>query len=243
MKIFVNVSLVALLTALLVSCVGNPSASHNISLNHTEGRGLVIVSCTEANKGEVKVGSIIPLKSGPNISFHYFADRATSKKNWPSSIQGQLYTVPLFTSGLGDFGGQPVGTVYALDLKPGDYMFAGLTVYPASGLIRPPRCFHVSPGMVTYIGNIHYIPLGEDKYQIEVKDMRDRDLPVFLKKYSNVKAEQVEFAIMQGDQGGDTTLTRGRGGFIGGMEQSFDENNYRLQYEQDKVKTNAVVPP
>ena len=150
--------------------------------------------------------------------------------------------MPLFTSGLGDFGGQPVGTVYALNLKPGDYMFDGLTVYPASGLIRPPRVFHVLPGTVTYIGNIHYVPLGENKYQIEVNDIRVCDLPVFLKKYPNMKAEQVEFAIMQGDQDGDTTFTRRSVGIRGGLEQSFDQNNYRLKYEQDRVKTNAVVP-
>ena len=243
MKILLRTSLVAALAATLSGCVSDPGASHDISLNQTEGRGLVIVSCSEANEGEVKVGSIIPLKSGPNISFHYSADQATRKKNWPTSIFGQLYTVPLLTSGLGDFGGHPVGTVYALNLKSGDYMFVGLTVYPSSGLVTPPRCFHVLSGTVSYIGNIHYIPLGAGKYQVEVKDMRDRDLPVFLKKHPNVKAEEVESAIMKGDQDGETTLTRGGGSFRGGMEQSFDENTYRLKYERDRDRTNTVVPP
>ena len=112
--------------------------------------------------------------------------------------------MPLFQHGLGDFEGDPVGTVYAIRLKPGTYAFScvqisGTSRGRGSALTNPQFLFTILPGTISYIGNIHYVPLETDwfKCRIETMDKRDRDLPVFFQKYPNVKAEEIIFNLMK----------------------------------------------
>jgi hypothetical protein len=243
-------SLSRALVMILAICMFCLKPQHVANAAESSGRGWVIVSCTAVAENDDHIASHTPYNnpSGP-IAFSYSADSATSKKNGVMGSNGTLYSVPLFRSGFGDFEGNPTGTLYAIQMKPGDYMFLAVSAYLLDGLIRPPRSFRVQPGMVTYIGNIQYVQIGERsnnecKYRVEVKDMRDRDLSVFQKKYPKLKNEQIEFALMKGEPGWEMIL-RGRrtGPVFSGADQAADQGYYRLDYEKHRDKTNAVVKP
>jgi hypothetical protein len=220
----------------LEGCTFYARAPQEISQAQMEDTGLVVVSCTEDSEGSNE--------RAQGVSFDYSGDQDVRKMD--RMAFGILHTVPLFNTGVGDFGGRPVGTVYALSLKPGDYMFAGVMGTNTSGLVRPPRCFHVSPGTVTYIGNIHYRPFGDGRYTIEVKDMRDRDLPVFVKRYPAVKAEQVKFAIMEGQQIGFTIIEGQQAGLMfavnNGVDHGFSVGSYQTRFERSRASTDSAVP-
>jgi hypothetical protein len=180
---------------------GCNTPSHDVSATQLGNHGLVIVSCSQATVGGVKP------RSKEKIQFHYIGDKETWRKNYPSA-QGQLYTVPTFDLGNGDFGPDTYGTVYALSLKPGRYMFDGWWTSDQRGGLKystlrhwtnmsPTNFFNVLPGATTYIGNLHHTKQSNGEGQVQLKDMRDRDLPVFLKKYPAVKSEDVRITIME----------------------------------------------
>lgn len=218
------------------------TAPAEVNSENMDGRGVVIVSCSQAVESPAK------LFGNEVIAFCYFGNQATAKK-YPFSSSGRLRTAQtafLEREATGDFGKPSVGTVHALYLKPGDYMFYTFwSPYWGVSAIRPPRFFRVQLGTVSYIGNIHYRPLGGAKYRVEVKDMRERDLPIVLKKYPNIKAEQVTFAIMEGEEIGFAIRGQRFPGysFRSVMECGLWEADYRRSYDTAQESSSPVVKP
>ena len=90
---------------------------------------------------------------------------------------------------------------YALLLTPGEYEFFewrdGDQFGEIGGELSPPIRVSAVSGAVTYIGNILLTIDPKKGYTIVIADKRNQDLPLFYKKYTNIKPEHVRFAIMQ----------------------------------------------
>jgi len=177
---------------MLCGCATAPLAPHDISLDGKDERGVVVVSCSMRKD----VTYVEPFLSREPLNVTDFYIYATNKKSGMLSLAGYL-PVWSFASRSGDFGKEPLGRVYALRLKPGEYRFLRVEAGNLRGNISPPRTFVVAAHSINYIGNIELVATEVGKYRFDVKDMRSRDLPVFLKQYPNVTEEQVKSSIME----------------------------------------------
>lgn len=234
-------------------CGGPPTAPQDLDAGTLEGYGITIVSCSTETDPKSYFQT-------PFISFAFSADQATDRRYGVLTSLDFIRTVPLYHTGLGDFGGQPVGSVYALRLKPGDYMFMHVGLIENGhwgGTIRPPRCFRVTAGTVTYIGNLHFSSSStwfdrdgnRATYRVDVKDMHTRDLPIILAKYPKIKSDQIRVSLMEGEQVGFTRmrlLMRG-GRLVDFVEAKFQEgadmNTYQRQFEHQRGNIETQPSP
>lgn len=232
-----------ILVAALGGCFYGPTAPKDIDPANMEGYGIVIVSCSTGTDPQSNYYCT------PHVSFFYGSDQATRRKNGQFTSSGWLNTIPPFKSETGDLGENLAGTVYALHLKPGDYMFYGVSLTSNghwTGMIRPPRCFRVTAGTVTYIGNLHFSTLLYDYYgckkagyRVEVKDMQTRDLPIILAKHPNLKADQIQISLMEGEQVGFNVMRGSRGA----MDDGFDMSSYHMMCEEQRRNTGSKPSP
>ncbi|MGD8570736.1 MAG: hypothetical protein PVJ39_21800 [Gammaproteobacteria bacterium] len=93
-------------------------------------------------------------------------------------------------SDLNDYSGKLV----AIDLEPGVYeiyQFSGLNKYHAfSSVYELSIKFKVTENEVTHIGNAHFV-VSKREYDFIVSDKRQRDLPLFVKKYPNISEDYI----------------------------------------------------
>ena len=97
------------------------------------------------------------------------------------------------------------GWLFPRELPPGEYEFFKWRGMSGNASYWSPRDFSnrftVTAGRVTYIGSVNVLTSAATKrYQVQVRDERERDIPAFLTRYPKVKREQVEFDIMSEDR-------------------------------------------
>ncbi len=94
---------------------------------------------------------------------------------------------------------KPVGRLAVIELPEGEYEFyswdggyagSGGTSKKWSATEKFSRKFKVVPGKAVYLGNI-CIHVYSERYLVEQKDLRDRDLPLLYQKYPLIKSDQV----------------------------------------------------
>lgn len=109
-----------------------------------------------------------------------------------------------------------IGRLIALPLEPGEYELFNWTLYirqfggygylsPKSS--PPPHTFTISPGTITYLGNLHIdtivgkniigmeIPIGGNP---DLIDGQERDFPLLQEKYPNLRGMPIKSSIPDG---------------------------------------------
>jgi hypothetical protein len=96
------------------------------------------------------------------------------------------------------------GRVAVVELPPGDYEMRRWVInvsnQAAFGSTRPfGYRFTIAPGKATYLGNVHVdIQRSASSrtlpFSVSLEDSRERDLPIFHRKYSGVRSGEVSFA-------------------------------------------------
>lgn len=102
------------------------------------------------------------------------------------------------------------GSLFALSFAPGDYVFETWEVLNGNnGVISPidrnSVTFTVRKGEAIYIGNLHMnLRKGQNVFGIsiiagarpEILDKSERDIPMLLKRYPNLKREDITISIL-----------------------------------------------
>jgi hypothetical protein len=96
------------------------------------------------------------------------------------------------------------GWLFPRELPAGEYEFFKWRGMVGNMSYWSPREFSnrftVSPGRATYIGSLNvFTSAASKRYEVQVRDERERDMPAFLARYPRVKRDQVEYAIMSED--------------------------------------------
>jgi hypothetical protein len=94
------------------------------------------------------------------------------------------------------------GRLAVIELAPGDYEMRRWVINVSNrAAYTSTRSFGyrftISPGKATYLGNVHVDiqrgPTSALPFAVSLEDRRERDLPIFHRKYSAVRAEDVRF--------------------------------------------------
>lgn len=102
------------------------------------------------------------------------------------------------------------GSLFALSLAPGDYVFETWEVLNGNnGVISPTERnsipFTVRKGQAVYIGNLHmHLGRGKNIFGVtiiadarpEITDQSQRDIPMLLQRYPNLKREDITITIL-----------------------------------------------
>ena len=106
--------------------------------------------------------------------------------------------------------GGVLGEVAVLELPEGDYVADKWSVSLSTGLDfsgpiemtsektgEPVKIsFTVRRGQITYLGNVHLSVHTRNNVRYEVRDMRTRDIPLVLKKFQSISADQIDYRPM-----------------------------------------------
>ena len=106
--------------------------------------------------------------------------------------------------------GGVLGEVAVLELPEGDYVADKWSVSLSSGVDfsgpiemtsettgEPVKIFFtVRRGQITYLGNVHLSVHTRTNVRYEVRDMRARDIPLVLKKFQGISADQIDYRPM-----------------------------------------------
>lgn len=145
------------------------------------------------------------------VKFYYI--KTSEVGQLASKNAGYVYalppTLPLGTPGPSEFSDSD-GSVFAIALAPGDYILsrweievgAYAIIYPVEPVPLP---FTVEKGKATYIGNLHMffrtgrniigLPSIDDGRPV-ISDRSERDIPMLLKRYPNLKREEIGIKII-----------------------------------------------
>ena len=97
-----------------------------------------------------------------------------------------------------DWESNPRGRLVVLKLPVGEYEFyelrTPLTVVSEKDFSIP---FEVRSGRVTYLGNVSVIVPDYERFSIQVFDAFERDIALFLSRYRNISAEDVDRRLGQ----------------------------------------------
>lgn len=177
--------------AMMSGCSTGPDAPTDISLEQLQGRGLIIVSYSES--GSYGLGY---QETWPGLIWKAVTPEV--KQNH-ESLYGWLSARPNESAARNPTT-MPSGRVTALLLAPGEYEFylwqSGDYYGAFGGLLPNPIRFSVTPGTATYIGHIHLTLDNGMGYRVSTDDRRTLDLPIFYRTYTQIKPEQVRFAIL-----------------------------------------------
>ena len=170
-------TLMVLCAALLAStsaCV-HFNVGRSYSLSPESGDGLVVLSLTDETQQ----------------SNYYLSYRGFGGRDWG---EVSLWTIqnPVDWA-------VPRGRLIVLKLRAGDYAFNQIySLSFASDHFR--ILFHVKPGRVTYLGNIH-VEQSRDGFSVRVNDRSSRDLELFWHRYPNIHRENMDVFIGRVEDG------------------------------------------
>lgn len=169
---FVRIVVVGVLAVFISACQGTFPASPDFRLQGDSKDGLVIMSFTQPSTG---------------VSWYYrnvenLEDTSSSATRW-------IETGRKFTEDKKTF-------LNPVVLPGGEYL-----VYRwFAGTLYSPKLFYIRlnsvPGKVVYAGNIR-LSLEGQRFKLDVKDNREKDIPLFLKHYRNINQDQIEYRIMK----------------------------------------------
>ncbi len=165
--------------------------------------GLVIGSASADKKDESWYDGL--------VKFYYIKKSEVGKLGTKNA--GFIYAIPpslpLGTPGPSEFNDSD-GSVFAIDLAPGDYILSRWEIeVGAYAIIYPvdpePLPFTVRKGKATYIGNLHmFFRTGRNIIGLTsisdgrpvISDRSDRDIPMLLQRYPNLKREEIGIEII-----------------------------------------------
>jgi hypothetical protein len=180
----------------LAGCASK-SVPKDFSLDPAKGEGMVVFSVSHDLEGGRGAKAIFYLNGGP-----------TSKDgHYVLSLQ-DVMGVPTGS----DFE-DAYGRLYALSLPAGHHAVTGWQITNGSGLrissrdIPTPLGFDLAPGEVKYIGNLHAVlATGKNIFRVtivgagypEVRDRRERDLPLFEEQFPRYQGKATIGLLPQG---------------------------------------------
>lgn len=191
-----------LLAGLLLSGCATKSADTSFAFTPETETGLIVGSASSAEENSWYDAA---------VRFRYaIAGRQDSFGNKGGGFIEALPNHPLLgPSGPSDFA-DATGTLFAIPLPPGDYVFhewdidngSNAIIYP----IDPkPLPFTVKKGEATYIGNLHmHLRTGRNILGITIiadgqpaiTDRSERDIPLLLERYANLKREDIVIRVI-----------------------------------------------
>lgn len=196
------IRIVVILIGFLLSGCATKSVETNFAFTPETETGLIVGS---ASSGEEN--------SWYDAAVRFRYSLAGKQDSFADTSAGFIEALPydpfLGPSGPSDFA-DASGTLFAIPLPPGDYVFykwdidngSNAIIYP----IDPkPLPFTVKKGEATYIGNLHmHLRTGRNILGITIiadgqpaiSDRSDRDIPLLLKRYTNLKREDIVIQIL-----------------------------------------------
>ena len=148
-----------------------------------------------------------------SASVRFFYAKANDENPLGASTSGFIQALPrnplLGTTGPSEFQGTD-GSLFAIALPPGDYVFSTWDIDNGSqAIIYPvdpkPLTFKVRKGEATYIGNLHmFLRTGKNLLGITIiadgrpiiADKSDRDIPLLLERYPNIMRADIRIEII-----------------------------------------------
>jgi len=204
-----------LLRCLLILAVGlgalgacaSKSVPKEFSLDPAKGEGIAVFSVSHDLAGG----------RGSKAIFYFNGGPTGENGHYVFSLQDVL-GVPTGS----DFE-DSYGRVYALALPAGHHAVTGWQISNGTGLrltskgAPPPLGFDLSPGEIKYLGNLHaHLVTGKNIFRVtivgdgrpEVRDQRDRDLPLFEEQFPQFKGRAVVGLLNQGPWAAETDVAR-----------------------------------
>ena len=194
-------TLILLFVILLTGCAAS-NIKKDYLLDEKKGMGLLVVSLVRSGEG----------------NFGMFADIQGVNNKYKNSVP----VTDLFASSDWDcpmFGEipkkKPCGRLAVVEMPKGEYEFYAWhgrqgTNFTIESVKKFSKKFNINAGKATYIGSIHFIisrketgesilgiPVSKPTFDIEIRNMQDRDLSIFYKKHPNIANEKVQIKIIQ----------------------------------------------
>lgn len=187
----------------LLSGCATKSVGTDFAFTPESETGLIIGSASADKKDESWYDGL--------VKFYYIKKSEVGK--FGTKHAGFIYAVPpslpLGAPGPSEFADSE-GSVFAIALAPGDYILhrweievgAYAIIYPVE---PPPLPFTVEKGQATYVGNLHmFFQTGRNVIGLTsiadgrpvITDRSDRDIPLLLERYPNIKREEIEIEII-----------------------------------------------
>lgn len=191
------------IAGLLLSGCATKSVGTDFAFTPETETGLIIGSASSEKKGESWYDGI--------VKFYYVKTSDAGKLG--NRNAGFIYAVPpslpLGAPGPSEFSDSD-GSVFAIALQPGEYIFNNWEIEVGSNIIiypiePKPLTFTVHKGRATYVGNLHmFFATGRNIIGFPtiadgrpaITDRSDRDIPLLLSRYPNLKREEVEIEII-----------------------------------------------
>lgn len=191
----------------VLSACASKSVPKEFSLDPAKGEGIAVFSVSHDLSGGRGAKAIFYFNGGPTRENGHYV----------FSLQDVL-GVPTGS----DFD-DSYGRVYALSLPAGHHAVTGWQISNGTGLrltskgAPPPLGFDLSPGEIKYLGNLHAnLVIGKNIFRVtivgdghpEVRDLRDRDLPLFEEQFPQFKGKAVIGLLNQGPWTPETDVAR-----------------------------------
>ncbi|TQV82135.1 hypothetical protein [Denitrobaculum tricleocarpae] len=192
-----------LLIGFVLSGCATKSVDTSFAFTPETETGLVVGSASSDVKDESWYDGL--------VKFYYIKTDEIGKLGTKNA--GFIYalppTLPLGAPGDSEFSDSD-GSVFAIALEPGDYILSRWEIeVGAYAIIYPvdpaPLPFTVEKGKATYVGNLHMffrtarniIGLTSiNDGRPAISDRSERDLPLLLERYPNLKREEIEIEII-----------------------------------------------
>jgi len=91
--------------------------------------------------------------------------------------------------------GEKFAKVNVVALAPGDYSIISVQSAGFGDRLKEPMRFTIKPGRVTYLGMIHVRTLEDFRYRLTVSDEQERDVPLFLSRWTGVTRDLIDVRI------------------------------------------------
>lgn len=192
-----------LLIAIALSGCATKSVDTSFAFTPETETGLIVGSASADKKDESWYDGL--------VKFYYIKTDEVGKLGTKNA--GFIYalppTLPLGTPGDSEFSDSD-GSVFAIAVEPGEYILhrweievgAYAIIYPVDPAPLP---FTVEKGQATYVGNLHMsfqtarniiglTSIADGRPAIS--DRSERDIPMLLNRYPNLKREEIEIEII-----------------------------------------------
>lgn len=193
-KPFSAVLLFSLLAMLLGGC-GTTNIGKEYSLDEAKGKGIGVMLASMTQAGlQSRFNMFVDLRGVDN--------KYNNKIPVTDAFVTSDWACPFLGTGTEE---QPCGRLAVIELPQGEYEFyswhGGASTGATSSVTVKSRQefskrFKVTAGKVVYVGNVHFSVSG-GWYAMKIIDKRDRDLPLFSRKYPKITSDNIQIDIIQ----------------------------------------------
>lgn len=199
-----------LMLAVAVGALGacaSKSVPKDFSLDAAKGEGMAVFSVSHDHAGGRGAKAIVYLNGGPTGENGHYVFSLQDVMGVPTGSDFE----------------DAYGRLYALSLPAGHHRFSGWQISNGTGMrIYPKEApasleFDLAPGAIKYLGNLHaHLMTGKNIFRVttvgngylEVRDQRERDLPLFEEQFPQFKGKAVVDLLDQGPWTRDTDVAR-----------------------------------